>query len=452
MVWVRQGETQKLKVLSEALLSEPQARRNREAARIMAVLAGILGILRPAIAQKLINAATPYLSDLADGSLMRDAKQWVDAGRVLERTQPEVRIFWNRYLREPRSDWDSSAARLALRNLADVLPEEGQVLEVFQSAVPGYWWDLWRNPRLGHSSRHPGDGPRASTRKAGMFGIGLVFGIVASLTLVWFYLDNDNFSGLKASNPLSASSEPLDVAPSAKVPSLVPKEMVATEATKHLQSTSVVPPKETKASAGIDSVTMKSPPSEDEMVPAPPIRDSLRQLQSVLKKTATPMPSGKAVVERVNPITPVEKLVPPSKILPRQPKAEKRADLLGKHAAANADVKRLVGLVKTSSYRENASLIQGENSVAPRGSQTFQNLIRWLILDPPQQADARLAVTKLALHALPIEETVSLFDVCYYPGSDNEIEIKQCASLLLELPGMAINDSQRVLLNKITTK
>jgi hypothetical protein len=105
--------------------------------------------------------------------------------------------------------------------------------------------------------------------------------------------------------------------------------------------------------------------------------------------------------------------------------------------------------VKISSYRENVALIQGENSVAPRGSPTFRNLIHWLILDPPQHADVRLAVTKLALHAIPIEDAVSVFDLCYYPGFANENEIKKCANLLLELPEISISESHREILNKI---
>ena len=346
MQWVRQGETHKLKRLSETLLAEPPARRTRETARIMAVLAGLLGILRPSTAQKLINCAIPYLSDLADGSLLRDARQWVEAGRVLEQSSPEERIFWNRHLREPGNDWDwdSAKARLALRHLADILPSEGQALHVFQGAVPGYWWDLWRNPRAApHDNQLALMAASSNTRKSGGFGPGLIIGIAATLAIGWF-------------------------------------------------SMSYWPPRADQANAS----------------------------------------------------APLNATAPSS-----QPKSALRAAALAKHAAANLDARRLVSLVKNSSYRENATLIQGGNSVAPRGSPTYQGLIHWLILDPPQHADVRLAVTKLALHSLPVEDTISLFDLCYYPGSPNEIEIKQCSNLLLELPDTSITGTHRVILNKI---
>jgi hypothetical protein len=60
-------------------------------------------------------------------------------------------------------------------------------------------------------------------------------------------------------------------------------------------------------------------------------------------------------------------------------------------------------------------------------------------------------VTKLALHSLPVDDTVMLFDLCDYPGSPNEIEIKECANLLLELPETSITEAHRRVLNKIVS-
>jgi hypothetical protein len=412
MLWVRQGEMQKLKTLSESLLEELPARRTREAARTMAVLAGLLGILRPSIAQKLLTNATPCLNDLADGSLMRDARRWVDAGRVLETSQPEVRNFWNRQLREPGNDWnwDSSESRQALRNLADILPAEGQMLEVFHSAVPGYWWDLWRSQRLMTSGPTSGSSPR----KAGVFGLGLLLGMAAAVGIGWFALYSDSSIAPQPAAPKDASSAQ------------------ASPPTKE------APPVQTAQVAKMAEPAKAPAPPEEEMVPAPPIRESLRQLQSVLRRSASNSPE---IGKSANIGSP--------KASQNLSKPELRNAALARHAEANPEVKRLVSLVKNSSYRENAVLIQGENSVAPRGSPTFRSLIHWLILDPPQHADVRLAVTKLALHALPIEDTVSVFDLCYYPGSANENEIKKCANLLLELPENSITEPHREILNKI---
>jgi hypothetical protein len=115
-------------------------------------------------------------------------------------------------------------------------------------------------------------------------------------------------------------------------------------------------------------------------------------------------------------------------------------------AISHADIKRLFMMVKEGSFRENDRLIQGMNSVAPGGSPAYKNLIHWLVLDPPDQADARLVVTKMAMRSMSTQEVVALFDLCHYPGSPNEIEVKQCSSLLLELP---INDMTQEQKSKI---
>lgn len=405
MQWVRQGETQKLKALSETLLAEPPAGRTHESASTMTVLAGLLGILRPSTAQKLINGATPHLSDLDDSGLLRDARQWVEAGRILEQSQPEERVFWNRHLREPGNDWDwnSAEARLALRHLAGMLPREGEILQVFQSAVPGCWWDLWRASPASAGSGLPAlPAPPSTGTKKSRFTLGLVLGMAAATAIGWVALP-----------PLA-------------------------------ESINVPGPVSRLASAPAGTKSESAAEGDDAAPPAPPIRESLRLLQSILRKTS-PVTDGPQVQSTSSPKAP-EVPTPTS-----QSKPELRASTLVRYAAEHDDARRLVSLVKSSSYRENATLIQGGNSVAPKGSPAYQGMIHWLILDPPELADVRLAVTKLALHSLPVEDTIRLFDLCYYPGSPNEIEIKQCASLLMELPDTSITGADRVILNKIVS-
>lgn len=414
MQWVRQGETQKLKVLSETLLAEPPAGRTHESACVMTVLAGLLGILRPSTAQKLVNGATPYLSDLEDSGLLRDARQWVEAGRILEASQPEERVFWNRHLREPGNDWDwdSAEARQALRHLAGMLPREGDILQLFQSAVPGCWWDLWRaSPPPAGVGYAALPAPPTTGAKKSRFTLGLVLGMAAATMIGWAAL---TFLPEYLGMPGFGSSL------SASIPARTAPELAA---------------------------------EEEDAPPAPPIRESLRQLQTILRRASpiavstasTASTGGTQVQPAASPKAP--ETAPASS----QTKPELRASTLARYAAEHEDARRLVSLVKKSSYRENATLIQGGNSVAPKGSPTYQGMIQWLILDPPELADVRLAVTKLALHSLPVEDTIRLFDLCFYPGSPNEIEIKQCANLLLELPDTSITEAHRGILNKIVS-
>lgn len=107
------------------------------------------------------------------------------------------------------------------------------------------------------------------------------------------------------------------------------------------------------------------------------------------------------------------------------------------------DARRLHSLARDGTWRENANLVQGRTGAAPQGSMVHRNLLRLLILDPPEQADVRIAATKLAVRSLQPSELISLFDLCLYPDSPNEIEVKQCAELLLELPDENMSVEQR---------
>ncbi len=405
--WVRQGETHKLKQLGDALLAEEPKWQTHEGARIMAVVAGLLGILRPVLAQRLLAAAAPKLTDASDTTLMRDARQWVDAGSLLEGCVPEERVFWNRRLREPAGDWhwDTAEARMALGHLARKRPSEDANLHLFQNTVPGCWWDLWRDPEAAAATTKTVPAPVRKSR--GGFGLGLLLGVAASASLAWLGYTN---------------------LPEAKV-----KEVpvyVTQVVEKKVEVEKLVPAPAPAALA-----------LEEEKEPAPPIRESLRKLQSLLKRAPSPMARSTSA-----PTTPLLVVAssqrgpgaePPAAEARGLTKLEARKKAALDFASQHPDVARLVRLVKDGSYRENEQLIHGGSSVATMGSPAHRQMIQWLILDPPERADSRQVVTKIALRVIPAVEAIPLFDLCYYEGSPNQIEIKECCQLLLELP---IND------------
>ena len=112
-------------------------------------------------------------------------------------------------------------------------------------------------------------------------------------------------------------------------------------------------------------------------------------------------------------------------------------------------IQKLFSLLKDGSLRQHESLLQGESGAAQAGSKEHLQLLHWLLLDPPEQADTRLTATKLAMRNLPLEETVELFDLCFYPGSPNEIEIRQCAGLLQDV-SEELTSEQRAKLKAIS--
>lgn len=413
--WVRQGETHKLKLLGETLLSVTDSQLGQETTRMMMVLAGLLGILRPSTAQKLAARAAPKMPDTADVELVSDATRWVEAGVILESSSTEERLFWNRRLREPDAgwDWDSTEARLALSHLAKVMPREGHLHELFQNAIPGCWWDLWREQVL-HARKHPAvpvlmppeDGSDFRTQQTGAestpkrpvaFKGGLAAGIAASVILVG--------AGLIVLADAEQDRQPRDSS----------------------------------------TVSRKSAASSDTAA-APPIRDSLRYLKAVLaggsasSQPADQAATGGSLAKKTSASLPV----PPTM---SKKELRERERVIFEHD--HPEIQKLFSLLKDGSLRQHESLLQGESGAAQAGSKEHLQLLHWLLLDPPEQADTRLTATKLAMRNLPLEETVELFDLCFYPGSPNEIEIRQCAGLLQDV-SEELTSEQRAKLKAIS--
>ncbi|WP_146854408.1 hypothetical protein [Brevifollis gellanilyticus] len=421
--WVRQGETHKLKQLGDALLAEEPRQQTHESARIMAVVAGLLGILRPVLAQRLLVAAAPKMINAADTALMRDARQWVDAGGLLEGCVPEERVFWNRRLREPAGDWhwDTTEARMALGHLARKRPAEEVDLSLFQNTVPGCWWDLWRDPEAAAASVKAAPQPVKKSR--GGFGLGLVLGVAATAALAWLGYTN---------------------LPEAKV-----KE-VPVYVTQMVE-------KKVEVERPVTAAVSTAAVLVEEAEPAPPIRESLRKLQALLKRAPSPLSKARSVAVAEKPaLLAVAAASPAARVAPAESggltKLEARKKAALEFASQHQDVARLVRLVKDGTFRENERLIQGGSSVAAMGSPAYKEMIQWLILDPPERADSRLVVTKMALRAIPAAEAIPLFDLCYYEGSPNQIEIKECSQLLLELPIQDMQADHKALLQAIVAQ
>ena len=418
--WVRQGETHKLKMLGEALLAEPISVSNHDSGQIMVLLADLLGILRPQTARHLLEASRPQLWDTHDLSMIREAQQWVNVGRLLEAIPPDERVFWNRRLREPQNDWDweSAEARMALQRLGRTLPRDGDDLQLIQQTVPGCWWDMWHDqpapvPSITAStttsSTIPVISPPPATppapRKRGSFTLGLLLGVL-SMGAAGFY-----FAPWPGTSSLTATEQT-----SERLAQTTPENDTAPESANE--------------------------------PPAPPIRESLHQLKSVLNLTpemiaAADPGSAKPTAGAVASANTSE--VPPTIKPARQanPKELAREKERLAFAQKHPELKRLYNLIRGSSLREDNGLMQGRSGVAPLGSQLHQDLLRMLILDPPEQAEMRLTSTKLALRSLPTPEIISLFDMCLYPDSPNEIEVKECVSLLLDLPSDNMTEAQR---------
>jgi hypothetical protein len=343
--WTRQGETHKLSRLGLALLETQPPVRTHEGGQIMALLASLLGILRPPRAQRLLETSRPLLRDSTDLQLLNEANEWVAIGCILEELSSEDRVFWNRRLREPTEDWewDTAEARGALLRLAPlmkVLADED--LPRFQRTVPGCWWDAIHEPKAADHLPNPLSlgAQNSRLKNVAIFVTGLLVGGLAMTVGIPMLGEPPEI----AQNPANAASKTTT--------------LLAAQAAKHPQA------------------------------------------------------------------------------------AERQAalvQLIQKHG----DLQRLHNVVKTGSVRENEALIYGRGSMAPMGSPYYRTLIRWLMLDPPDNADVRLAIAKIATRALPPEELLSTLKMCIYPGSPNEGEASECANWTLELGAGGLTEAQK---------
>ena len=142
--WLVNGNTRGLVKLSDRLLDDGKCDSVVEA-RIRALLASVLAILRPERAKRLLETAEALLSESSsDNELAGEATAWVEAGALLVQSPLSDRKFWNRRLREPDEEWEweSGEARLALANLSRILAAGRDQAELFRMVVPGAWWDL----------------------------------------------------------------------------------------------------------------------------------------------------------------------------------------------------------------------------------------------------------------------------------------------------------------------
>ncbi|MDI1311236.1 hypothetical protein [Prosthecobacter sp.] len=99
---------------------------------------------------------------------------------------------------------------------------------------------------------------------------------------------------------------------------------------------------------------------------------------------------------------------------------------LQKKAAEMAAYKVQHALAKTGAWRENEKVLSGQSPELPFDSPQYMNLLVWLNLDPPKDAEVRLRVCKLLLERVKAN-AITLWELLVYPGSANAAEIKIAA-------------------------
>ncbi|MEN3943530.1 hypothetical protein WJU23_19690 [Prosthecobacter sp. SYSU 5D2] len=381
--WTRQGETQKLVRLAEALLEAQPPVLSHEAGQIMALLASLLGVLRPGPAPRWLAACRPLLRDSVDPHLLREAAQWVNIGQMLASLPQEDRHFWNRRLRDPEQDWewDSPEALDALRRLSPLLHGDAETLLLFQATVPRCWWELWSGQRqillesAGSRAAISGKPSPITT-----FALGLGLGVLCMMLAGWWAASWS--PGILPASAYAVTASASDDRPS---PSFA---FHAVEA---------------------PNPVLESPPASAAPLPSKPV---------ITKTKAKELP-------------------------PLSPAMQARRDAAAKIGATMPELQRLHSLVRTGTEREATPHIQGRTMMAAQGSKEHRALLRWLLLDPPLDPVVREQAGKAAVRVLNAQEMYDTLKLCLHPASPNLKEARECAELLLALSGEGLDATQR---------
>ncbi|MDZ4290271.1 MAG: hypothetical protein U0984_20060 [Prosthecobacter sp.] len=449
--WTRQGETHKLARLGTALMDASPPLTTHEGGQVCALLATLLGILRPPRAQGLLEIARPLLKDSVDPHLLREAREWVNLGRILEATPPEDRFFWNRRLREPDDDWDwdTPEARGALRRLAPLLASRTQEdLSRFQSTVPPCWWDLLRDPpETFGAPHHPGYPQIVSLGQPESARLAYPGSLEPSHAGYPSYpnpsqppyfgaADSFRFGNVRIPNfafGLATGLSCMALVTWYVVSQAIPRTPAATPAL---------------AAAPLPQTP---PPSLPQAPPTPVYAPTgLAELPAPIPQPATVAVTPVAVAEtRTHVPAPAPAMIAPPDS--NNPQAFRRQATMGQIIQQNPKLLRLHNLIKNGTLRENEAILNGQTTI-PSFSQTdFEDLTRLLMLDAPEQPQVRMAVAKIAARTLSPAQLLSTLTLCIYPGSPNATEARQAARLALELNSEALTSADRQALEALNS-
>jgi hypothetical protein len=152
--WAKDGQVHRLAKLADELLNHAEAQAPSPATLdLMVQLAFFLGIVRPARANRLTETVqkTAQWQSAHHETTLSEALTWTQAGLLLEPCGMNERVLWNNRLRNPEMDWnwETPEARLALERLQTLLPGAPEpVLDLYRTAVPDCWWDLFERTCL----------------------------------------------------------------------------------------------------------------------------------------------------------------------------------------------------------------------------------------------------------------------------------------------------------------
>jgi hypothetical protein len=391
--WATRGETHRLSRLAESVIAAQGTMKNPAAVEVMLALAATLAITRPSRADQLFNAAAPQASEEHAESLA-DAKRWITAGKSLASSPQEIRDLWDMRLRRPRVawKWESVEERKALKALSENFDPASELAPLVQKIVPGCWWDLVQQKSVSEQSI-----------RAEFAGLPPPAPIPESAPAVSEPLS-------RKPNQWSDDDAPLGVQPKA---SSAARFIFGWACGVFLMFvTFFMAPDAMHRFIKDARQALGSSPSSEPVSPA---------AESKTPATSQPAPKpAQPAASTTSAPPPAQGTVP---VLSGKVWRDAQSQKFARH---NSSIAHLLARVKRGNWNENQMILSGHNPELPFADERYLQLLVWLHLDPPEDAETRRNLPKLLLERAD-SSVLAIWEGLSYPGSPNEEDIRLTA-------------------------
>ncbi|MDZ4404538.1 hypothetical protein [Prosthecobacter sp.] len=365
--WAARGETHRLSRLAESIVAS-HASKNACAVEVMLALAATLAVTRFSRAEQLYNAALPLAGEEHQEALA-DARRWLASGRIVCSASQEERDFWDVRLRKPKSAWlwQSKEEREALDTLSERLTNGLEGVDLFKAVLPVCWWDL----------------AMKCAQQQEKLVLAMKKTTVAKVETIASPRVVADFVSMSEKASLEILPHP-QAGPYARfVLGWVCGAMAM-------------------------AITVL-------MLPSEAINRVLNTFRGAESNSSVP------------PAAVAASLIPgESRIKSPEEKEMWRKENLQRIASEMTQFAPQQAVAKSGSWRDNELVLSGHSQELPHESPQYMKLLVWLHLDPPQDDEVRMRVSKLLLERVKAD-AITLWEELVYPGSANAVEIRSAA-------------------------
>ena len=497
--WQAGGMTQRISRFGESLILHKDRLKNPVAAEVLAAFAGLLALNKPDRAAALFALATKIATPPGSAEFTEDVQSWLSAGVLIESLAAEDRAFWQQHLRTSGTDvdWASPEARHALQSLASRLRPDMLCAPLFEEAVPETWWS---EQQIAWAAKAKAAEPIKTETTAPAKADSPAPVKADSPTPVKAEppapakaeppapAKAESPAPAKAESPAPAKTEPPapakaePPAPAKAEPpapaKAEPQAPVKAESPAPAKAEPPAPakaesPAPAKASAPAASAKDEGPAPVPAPAKAPPsavltfltgqllgmaLVAGLWAVQPDLLSRAfgnaghfwggassapAATPVATATASKPVPVTPVEKAKAVG------PEDAWRLQQIASFTSSHPAMKPWIVKAQTGNWQECEQLVSGRHSTAYPTQEDYSLYLKWLILDPPQDADMRRAVPRLYVRMSTVPDLLDLCDHLAYPGSPYAGDVTTMAQIALDIHTVLIKPSEHEHLQKL---